>query len=107
MFCPAVSLPKPPLFTIAASVVKSDDVLNQAATLNCESFNAEVLATSKKLEPVTVKLGAYVSPPEKSKYSTCSAVLNEVPANASDTCWAVKSSFQTRTSSTFPIKKLA
>src|SRR4029078_8019483 len=40
------------------------------------------------------------------KNSTCSAVLNEVPAKASDTCWAVRSSFQTRTSSTFPIKKL-
>jgi len=38
------------------------------------------------------------------RYRTCSPVLKEVPAVASATCWAVRSLFQTRTSSTCPVK---
>ncbi len=40
------------------------------------------------------------------RYRTCSAVLKEVPANASAICCVVRSSFHTRTSSTCPVKKL-
>jgi hypothetical protein len=47
----------PPLFTINASLAKFVDVLNHAATLNCETRRELLLATSKKLEPEAVKLG--------------------------------------------------
>src|SRR6185436_11380381 len=60
--------------------------------------------------PESVKLGSYLYPlaradEVKSINSTCSAGLKDVPIVASVTCCTVRSSFQTRTSSTSPVKK--